>query len=192
MPPVPRAGLDPTVITAAAADIADEVGFNALTMGAIAEQVGVRPPSLYKHVSGQDDVNRRIAILAFEEASGVIGDAIQGLAGKDALRAAAHALRGFAMEHPGRYAATIGVAPVGPDDPLTSAAVRSIRPLEAVLRGYDIDPDDNVHAVRALRSIFHGFASLQATGGFQWATDVDTSFDWLVDLIDRGLRAISS
>jgi AcrR family transcriptional regulator len=189
---MPRAGLDPAVITTAAADIADEIGFNALTMGAIAEQVGVRAPSLYKHISGQDDVNRRIATLAFEEAGAAIGDAIQGLSGRDALAAAAKALREFAIQHPGRYAATIGVAPTGPDDPMTVAAVRSIAPLEAILRGYAVAPENNVHAVRALRSIFHGFASLQATGGFKWATDVEDSFDWLIDLVDHGLRAINT
>ncbi|WP_200938442.1 TetR/AcrR family transcriptional regulator [Curtobacterium sp. Leaf183] len=186
---MPRAGLDPVVITAAAADIADQVGFTNLTMGAIAEQLGVRAPSLYKHVSGQDEVNRRVATLAFEEAGSAIGNAIQGLSGRDALAAAANALRDFAIAHPGRYAATVAVTPTGSDDPMTAAAVRSIAPLEAVLRGYAIDPADTVHAVRALRSVFGGFASLESTGGFRWATDVDDSFDWLIDLVDQGLRA---
>ncbi len=45
------------------------------------------------------------------------------------------------------------------------------------------------HALRALRSIFHGFATIEAGGGFQWSTDTNESFEWLVDLIDLGLRA---
>jgi hypothetical protein len=39
-----------------------------------------------------------------------------------------------------------------------------------------------------LRSLFHGFATLEAANGFQWSTDIDESFEWLIDFADRGLR----
>ncbi|SBT51411.1 TetR/AcrR family transcriptional regulator [Micromonospora auratinigra] len=186
---MPRAGLDSATVVAAGADLADEIGFTALTMSQLAERLGVRTPALYKHVSSQDDLNRRIAALAVGEATDAIGAAIQGRAGRDALRAAARALRDFVLAHPGRYAATLGFNLTGPDDLLAAAAVRSMEPFTAVLRGYDLAPADTTHALRALRSIFHGFATIEAGGGFQWGTDTDESFDWLVDLVDLGLRA---
>jgi AcrR family transcriptional regulator len=186
---VPRAGLGTAAVVAAGADLADEIGFTALTMGGLAERLGVRTPSLYKHVASQDDLNRRIAALAMDEAGAAIGAAIQGRAGRDALRAAARALRAFVLTHPGRYAATMGFQLTGPDDPVAAAAARSLEPFAAVLRGYDLAPGDTTHALRALRSIFHGFATLEAGGGFQWGTPTDESFDWLVDLVDLGLRA---
>ena len=83
---VPRAGLGPATVVAAGADLADEVGFAGLSMGLLAERVGVRTPSLYKHVASQDDLNRRIAALALNEAADAIGAATQGRAGRDALR----------------------------------------------------------------------------------------------------------
>ena len=186
---MPRAGLDSATVVAAAADLADEIGFAALTMGALAERLGVRTPSLYKHVASQEDLNRRIAALALDEAGEAMGAAVQGRAGRDALRAAARALRDFVLAHPGRYAATLGLDLTGPDDPLALAAARSLAPFTAVLRGYDIAPADTTHALRALRSIFHGFATIEAGGGFRWSTDTDESFEWLVDLVDLGLRA---
>jgi AcrR family transcriptional regulator len=189
---VPRAGLDSAKVVAAGATLADEVGFTELTMGRLAERVGVRVPSLYKHIAGQDDLNRRIAALALAEAADAIGAATQGRAGHDALAAAARALRDFVVAHPGRYAATIGITPAGPGDPIAAAERRGLAPFEAVLRGYDIAPGEMPHALRALRGIFHGFATLQASGGFQWSTDIDESFEWLVDLVDRGLRATST
>lgn len=186
---MPRVGLDPAAVVAAGAALADDIGFAELTMSRLAERIGVRTPSLYKHVAGQDELHRRIAALALSEVADVIGAATQGRSGRDALTAAARALRDFVLSHPGRYAATIGLTPTGPDDPLAIAEARGIGPFESVLRGYDIAPDDRTHALRALRSTFHGFATLQATGGFQWSTDLDESFDWLIDLVDRGLRA---
>ncbi len=185
---MPRAGLDTDAVVAAGAELADEIGFPGLTMARLAERVGVRTPSLYKHIASQDDLNRRIAALAMTGVGEAIGAAIQGRAGRDALRAAARALREFVLAHPGRYAATIGLEPTGPDDPLAVAAVKGMEPFTAVLRGYDIAPDDMTHALRTLRSAFHGFATIESAGGFQWSTDTDESFEWLVDLIDTGLR----
>ncbi|MEU1194593.1 TetR-like C-terminal domain-containing protein, partial [Streptomyces sp. NPDC005859] len=110
---------------------------------------------------------------------------------RDALAAAAGALRDFVLTHPGRYAATLSVTPTGPDDPIMLAGRRGIGPFGAVLRGYDIPPQDMTHALRAVRSVFHGFANLQASGGFQWSTDIGESFEYLIDLVDRGLRSIA-
>lgn len=185
---MPRAGLDPAVVVAAGAALADEVGFATLTMGALAERVGVRTPSLYKHIAGQDDLNRRIAALALTQAADAIGAAVQGCAGREALGAAARAFRDFVLAHPGRYAATIGAEPTGPDDPLAVAGARLLEAFTAVLRGYDVPPTDLEHALRALRSFFHGFATLQVAHGFRWSVDVDESFEWLIRLVDRGLR----
>ncbi len=187
---MPRAGLDPAAVVAAAAALADEVGPANLTMGLLAERLGVRTPSLYKHVTSQEDLNRRIAALALNEAADVVGAATQGYAGRDALAAAAHAFRRFVVSHPGRYAATLGVEPTASDDPLAVSARRGLDSFVSVLRGYEIPASDRDHALRMLRSLFHGFATLQAANGFQWSADVDESFDWLISFADRGLRAL--
>lgn len=187
---MPRAGLDPAAVVAAGAALADEVGPGHLTMGALAQRVGVRTPSLYKHVSSQEDLNRRIAVLASSEAADAVGGAIQGYAGRDALAAAARAFRAYVVEHPGRYAATIGLKESGPDDPLAHARQRLLDSFSAVLRGYGIAAPDTDHALRMLRSLFHGFATLEAGGGFQRSTDVDESLEWLIAFTDRGLRTL--
>ncbi|MFJ6564175.1 TetR/AcrR family transcriptional regulator [Streptomyces sp. NPDC091412] len=177
-------------MVAAGAALADEVGFANLTMGLLAERVGVRTPSLYKHVGSQEDLNRRIAVLALNEAADAVGGAVQGYAGRDALAAAARAFRAFVLEHPGRYGATIGAEPSGPDDPLATAGQRLLGAFMAVLRGYEIAESDVDHALRTLRSLCHGFATLQADNGFQWSADIDESFEWLIAFADRGLRAM--
>lgn len=187
---MPRAGLDPAAVVAAGAALADEVGLDHLTMGLLAQRLGVRTPSLYKHVNGQEDLNRRIAALAVSEAADAVGSAVQGYAGRDALAAALRAFRAFVLRHPGRYAATTGVEPTGPDDPMADASRRLFGAFRAVLRGYEIAESDVDHALRMLRSLCHGFATLQGAGGFQWSADVDESFEWLIAFADRGLRAM--
>jgi AcrR family transcriptional regulator len=185
---VPRAGLAGPALVGVAADLADEVGLPELTMGLLAQRLGVRPPSLYKHVASLADLRHRIATLAMTQLGDTVRDAIGGRAGRDALAALAKAFRAFAAEHPGRYAATVGARFTGPDDPLLAASTRVFDAIVAVLRGYGLGADEMTHAIRTLRSMLHGFASLEAADGFQWTGDPDETFEWMIAFVDRGLR----
>lgn len=185
---MPRAGLTGDDVVAAAAMLADETGLGAVTMGVLADRLGVRPPSLYKHVGGLDDLRHRLAILAMAEFGEAIRDAVQGRAGSDALAAALTAARAYVTAHPGRYAATVGAEPSGPGDPLLAASLRAYEPIAAVLRGYGIGEDEMTHAARAIRSAMHGFAMLETSRGFRWDADPDDSFEWMIRFVDRGLR----
>ena len=186
---MPRAGLGPASVTEAAAALVDEVGFDQLSMGLLAQRLGVKTPSLYKHVAGQADLSHRIAVLAMIELADVIRDATQGRAGSDALVAGAQAMRTYVLDHPGRYAAGNAASVTGPDDPLIPAVDRVLASWAAMLRGYRLDPAQEIHALRMLRSFLHGFVALEALGGFQLSTDVDDSFTWMLGFIDQGLRA---
>jgi AcrR family transcriptional regulator len=186
---VPRAGLTTAEVVAAGAVMADEAGLDAVTLAALAGRLGVKPPALYKHVDGLGDLRHRIAALAMSEFGDALRDALQGRAGLDALTALFTVLRGYAARHPGRYSATTGAEFRGPDDPLLTASVRVIGSISAVLSGYGIAPGETDHAIRSLRCMIHGFASLQAADGFQWGNDPDESFDWMIRFVDAGLRA---
>lgn len=188
---MPRAGLNSAAVTAAAAAVADEVGLASLSMGLISDRLGVKTPALYKHVTNLADLIHRIAILAWTELADTIRDAIQGRAGKDALTAGAQAMRSYVKTHPSRYAAANMARSSGPDDLLTTAADRMIDSAAAMLYGYHLDPGQQIHALRMLRSTLHGFTTFEAGGGFQIGVDVDDSFAWTIAFIDSGLQAIT-
>ena len=185
---MPRVGLTGDDVVASAAGLADEIGFQGVTMGLLADRLGVRAPSLYKHVGGLADVQHRLATLAMAELGEVIRDAVQGRAGRDALAAMLTAVRAYVSTHPGRYAATVGAEFTGPDDPLLTAGTRVINSIAAVLRGYGVGDGEMNHAIRTIRSTMHGFAMLEASHGFQWDADPDESFEWMIGFVDRGLR----
>ncbi|WP_030486909.1 TetR/AcrR family transcriptional regulator [Micromonospora chokoriensis] len=186
---MPKARLTPASVTEAGAALADEVGYENLSMGLLAERLGIKTPSLYKHVTSQADLAHRIAILAMTEMGDAIRDATQGRSGSDALVAGAQAMRTHVRKHPGRYAAGNTARPTGPDDPLIPATERVLASWAAMLSGYRLDPGQQIHAMRMLRSVLHGFATLEAADGFQIDTSVDESFTWLINFIDHGLRA---
>jgi AcrR family transcriptional regulator len=188
---VPRAGLSTAVVVDAAAALADEDGLEALTLARIAASVGVRTPSLYNHVSGLEDVRRRLALRGLAELGAAMRDAAVGRARDDALIAMAHAYRAYATRHPGRYAATQR-APSADDPELTEASTAAVETLLAILRGYSLRDDDAIHAARAVRSALHGFVTLETGGGFGLPVALDESFDRMVAALARGLTGDGS
>jgi AcrR family transcriptional regulator len=184
---VPRAGLTPAAVVDAAAALADAEGLDALSLAGVAAAVGVRTPSLYNHVASLEDVRRRLALRALAELGDAMRDAAVGRARDDALIAMAHAYRGYATRHPGVYAATLR-APAEEDPELVAASAAAVDVLFAILRGYGLEGDDAIHAARAVRSALHGFVALERGGGFGLPAALDTSFDWMVAALARGLR----
>lgn len=191
---MPRAGLSRAVVVETGARIADESGLDRLTLAAVAQDAGVRLPSLYKHVGGLDDLQRGVAVVALDELAEHLTRAALGRSGPAALRPLGDAYRTYAKEHPGRYAATLR-APAPDDAEHAAAAENVVRVVFAVLEGYGLAGDDLVHATRILRSALHGFVALEAVGGFGLPEDVDETFGRLVDGLGRllpGAQAVDS
>ncbi|MEV0979566.1 TetR/AcrR family transcriptional regulator [Streptomyces sp. NPDC049915] len=182
-----RAGLTADRLIRAGAELADEVGFDQVTVSALARRFDVKVASLYSHLKNSQDLKTGIALLALGELADRAADALAGRAGKDALTALANTYRDYAREHPGRYAATR--LPLDPDTASASAGVRHARMTRALLRGYDLTEPDQTHAVRLLGSVFHGYVSLELGGGFAHsAPDSQESWERVLDALDALLR----
>ncbi|MFJ7298867.1 TetR/AcrR family transcriptional regulator [Streptomyces sp. NPDC099088] len=182
-----RAGLTTERLTRAGAELADEVGFDQVTVSALARQFDVKVASLYSHVKSSHDLKTRIALLALDELADRGATALAGRAGKDALTAFANVYRDYAREHPGRYAAT--QLRLDPEAAAASAGGRHSQMTRAILRGYDLVEPDQTHAVRMLGSVFHGYVSLEMSGGFSHsAPDSQESWSRVLDALDSLLR----
>jgi len=176
---VPRAGLTPAVVVSEAAAVADEVGLDRLTLAAVASRLGVRLPSLYKHVSGLDALRVAIAAAACRELTAALTAACLGLSGDDALLAMAHAYRDYAGRRPGAYAATLR-APEPGDGEHVAAARQLLGVVSAVLAGFGLAGEDAVDGVRGLRAVLHGFVAIEAAGGYAMPQDLDRSYERLI------------
>ncbi|MEH0932873.1 TetR/AcrR family transcriptional regulator [Micromonospora sp. CPCC 205558] len=167
----------------AGAELADEVGVENVTVAALARQFGVKDASLYFHLKNAHDLRVRIALLALAELADRVAAALAGRAGKDALVAFANAYRDYAREHPGRYAAM--QIDLDPETAATSAGVRHAEMTRAILRGYRLSEPDQTDAVRMMHSTFHGFVSLEKTGGFRHTPrPTDDSWSRTLDALD--------
>ncbi|GAA2355788.1 TetR/AcrR family transcriptional regulator [Dactylosporangium salmoneum] len=181
-----RAGLNRALVCAAALDLADEQGIKQLTMTALARRLGVAIPSLYEHVKNMEDLLDGAAGRATDEIAGKLDEALRGRTRLAALEAYAGALRAWATAHPGRYQAT--KRPLG--DPAGAAAqARVVAGCATLLRGYDLEGERGVDAVRFVHSTVHGFIDIETDGGFRAARDLDRSWAGVLAAVDRALSS---
>jgi len=184
---MPRAGLTPQVVAQAAAALVDREGAAALTITHVADDLGVRPPSLYNHIDGRDALERLVALDGIDRLADTCRTAVMGRSLGAALRALAHAYRAFAVTHPGVYQLTQRARPG--DASYERKAARLLEPVLALLSGYGLPQADRVHAARTLRSALHGFVMLEQQSGFGLDIDGDLSFEWMLHTIERGLAS---
>lgn len=191
---MPRAGLTSTRVAQAAADLADEVGLEQVSLTAVATSFGVATPSLYSHVRSSADLRTRVALLALEETADLVASALAGVSGRAALAATGGVWRTYATEHPGRYAATR--LPLDSAAAAASAGSRHAELSRAALRGYALDEADETHAVRLLGATFHGYAALDSAGAFghgpRTAPTSDETWERILDGLDAVLRSWES
>ncbi|MFI9388915.1 TetR/AcrR family transcriptional regulator [Kutzneria sp. NPDC052558] len=183
---MPRVGLSPDAVVDAAIAVIDADGPEALSLAAVASRTGVATPSLYKHVSSLDALRGLVQLRVLTELGDALAAAVLGRGGDEAVQALMDSYRDYAVAFPHRYTA-LPQQP-RPEPELAEASNRVIEVIFAVLRGYGLDGSALVHTTRCLRAAMHGFASLQISGGFRLAEDIDASHRLLVSMVAAGLR----
>lgn len=183
----PRKHIDRERVLEVSIALADEHGLEAVTLASVADQLGIRVPSLYNHVSGLPGLRYEMAVWGVRQLGDRIRRAAVGKSGDDAILSVAAAYRAFVHDHPGVYAATLR-APAPEEDELIAASNEVLDVILAILEPYGLSRDDKLHVTRGLRSIFHGFVALEVAGGFGMALDRDESFHHLVDIFVQGLH----
>lgn len=172
-----------TALTTAAREIAERDGIDAVTISAVAAAVGVRAPSLYKHVAHRSDLLRLIA----DDAARELGEDIAVLTAStaDAAGAAAdpagtliaigRAFRAFSARSPRSASLLFAGAALSAEPQADGMIVLTATLLNAVRAAA---PGDPLPAARMLTAWAHGFCTMEQAGAFQLGGDVDEAFDY--------------
>lgn len=176
------------VIINAALTFLDREGWDALTINALAAQLGTKGPSLYNHVSSLDDLRRSVRKRVVGDIIDMLGTVGQGRSRDDAVLVMAGAYRSYAHHHPGRYSAFTRMPLEGGDDPEFTAVARTAAdPILNVLASYGLDGDDAFYAALEFWAALHGFVLLEMTGVMA-GVDVDAVFSDMVLRLAAGMQ----
>lgn len=185
--PLRTARLSRDSIVNAALTFLDRDGWDALTINALANQLGTKGPSLYNHVHSLDDLRRTVRMRVVGDIIDMLDTVGQGRSAEDAVMVMASAYRSYAHHHPGRYSAFTRM-PLGGDDPeFTEATHAAAAPVIAVLSSFGLDADAAFHAALEFWSAMHGFVLLEMTG-VMTGIDTDAVFTDMVARLAAGIR----
>jgi AcrR family transcriptional regulator len=173
----------------AALTFLDREGWDALTINALATQLGTKGPSLYNHVDSLQDLRRTVRMRVVGDIIEMLNTVGQGRTRDDAVMAMASAYRSYAHHHPGRYSAFTRMPLGGGDDPeFTDATRAAAGPVIAVLASYGLDGEDAFYAALEFWSAMHGFVLLEMTGVMGGIVDTDTVFSDMVMRLAAGMQ----
>ena len=152
-------------IVAAGRALLEEGGPQALSMRRLAERVGIRAPSIYKHLAGKEELEIVLVADGLREFAELCERAVA--APGPPLASLAAAYRSFALAHPHLYR-LINDRPL-PRERLPEGLEARAAPLVTAAGG---DPD----RARAAWAFAHGMAMLELTRRFPPGADLDAAW----------------
>ncbi|GAP13918.1 transcriptional regulator, TetR family [Longilinea arvoryzae] len=185
----PKKRIDKDTVIRTAAAILEKGGADGLSLTRLAEKLGIQTPSLYNHIDGLAGLQRELSLLSARNLANRMEQAAIGRSGSQAILAIAQAYREYIKSAPALYQYTLRASGnrTQKDPELEAVEERSVRIVLVVVESFGLRGDDAIHAVRGLRSLIHGFASLEVAGGFGMPLDCDESFRRLLEIYIRGL-----
>ncbi|WP_088071650.1 TetR/AcrR family transcriptional regulator [Gottfriedia luciferensis] len=161
----PRIGLNFNELLRTSIEIVDTEGWEVLTISYLAKKLTIQPPSIYNHVKNLEELKNNIALFGIKQLYDQLRDAIEGKVDEEAIYSLAFAYLDFARNHPGLYKATLSPKTTIVEE-YGIVANNILKLIFATLKPYELSEIELIHSVRGLRSILHGFISLENNEGF--------------------------
>ena len=149
-------------IVDAARELLEAEGPDGLSMRRIADRIGIRAPSIYKHLPDKQALEAALISAGFEEWATVFE------ASGDDLAALAHAYRDYARRHPHLYR-LMTERPLARDRLTPGVEERAAAPIVEAVG----DPD----GARAMWAFAHGMTILELNGRFPPGADLDAAWE---------------
>jgi AcrR family transcriptional regulator len=153
----------------------DEAGPEALTVSAVAQNAGVKAPSLYKHFADRDALLKAVEIDVLRELEAALRAGTRGRTPPARLKSMAATYRRFAREQPHRYE-VIYSRNVADDPELAAACLFAAKPLFEELERAGVPTARILPLSRTLTAFLHGFVSMEIVNAFRLGGSVDDAF----------------
>jgi AcrR family transcriptional regulator len=183
------AQVDHEMIVGKARDMLEADGVDQLSLGKLAAALGVKAPSLYKHVASKAELLRAVNTITARELVGAMRASV-GTAGADPVNRlveVAKAYRVFALAHPVTY--MLAFANATPElRPDARELELLVLPLQALMEPI-AGADQSLAALRGAWALLHGFVTLELNGQFRRGGDLTGAFLHAIEVYAKGWQA---
>lgn len=164
----------------------EDHGIDQFSLGKLASELGVKTPSLYRHVANKNALFRAVNTVTAEKLIEHIRGAIENV-DDDVVQqtvAMADAFRAFALAHPVTYMLAYNNVEDErrPDESFAEALALPLQVFMAKISGVQY----SLPALRGLWALVHGFVMLELSEQFRRGGDVDEAFHLAVQAYVAG------
>ena len=179
---------DELIITTSAG-LSNEVGLNNLSLKMIAEELNIKSPSLYNHISSLDEIKEKLMIYGWKELGEKATESAVGVAGYEALRNMCYAFYDYATSNKGVFTAMLWYNKFESKEK-NEATTKLFSLLFRVLQPLNISNNNIEHIIRTLRGFLEGFVLLVNNNAFGNPISIKESFDLSLDIIFNGMKSL--
>ena len=184
-----RAGLDKETVIRKAAELANEIGNDKITLKLLADRLNVQPPSLYNHIKGMEDLQKEIMLFGWRQMNEAMMDAAVCVSGYDALEAICRAFYKYASENPGVFNAMLWYNKFESEE--TQNATKEMFTL--IYKDFtmlNISKENCEHLIRTYRGFLEGYALLVNNHAFGNPISIEESFEISLRVLIAGTKAL--
>lgn len=186
---MPKNNISEELIIETSAHIANEIGLDNLSLKIVAEELNIKPPSLYNHISGLDNIKEKLMIYGWKQIENKMIDSAAGVAGYEALKNMCYAFYDYATNNKGVFAAMLWYNKYETQEN-NNSTVRLFELLFKVMKALDISEDNINHSIRTLRGFLEGFSLLVNNNAFGNPISIKESFDLSLEIIMNGIKSL--
>ena len=157
-------------------------GASALGVNRVARELGIKPPAIYKHLQGNTELNKVVALKIYELLFAELRSKTAGIKEPRALlKAGGFTSRDFARLHPGLFQVMMQFQ-LQPEDPDSAAIIQESQGLfKALLDSQSLSKTKLIDIMRMINSAIFGFISLERSGLLTLPRSTDDSFAVMLD-----------
>ncbi len=170
-----------------ASRIADERGLSGVSLKAVAQELGIRTPSLYNHIDSLDGLLLLVAHGGMRRMNEEMMHAALGNAGEDALCRVAEAYLEYMTVHPGVYE-TIQWATWHSTEETGAIFAEYEKLLTTLLYSCGFTKEQVQEGCRILMGLLHGYTTLQLSRAFTDAAAVKKELKRAVGMLLFGMH----
>lgn len=174
------------IIIETAAEIANNLGLENLSLKIIAEELSIKSPSLYNHVTSLEEIKQKLMVYGWLEMEDKMIDAVIGVTGYEALKNMCNVFYQYATTNKGVFSAMLWYNKFESEEK-DKATTRLFNIIFKLLKPLNISDDNINHIIRTLRSFLEGFSLLVNNKAFGNPISIKESFDMSLDIIINGI-----
>ena len=171
-----------------AANLSNKAGLENLSLKMIAEELKIKSPSLYNHVSSLDDIKKQLMLYGWKQIEKLTIEAAVGVTGYEALKNMCYAFYDYAINNKGIFTAMLWYNKYESIEK-ENATRKLFEMIFKVMKTVNISDENINHIIRTLRSFFRRIFAVN-NNAFGNPVSIKESFDLSLEIMINGIKTL--